>query len=141
MKFYEIHETVHSIYMVVEYLSGGELIKNISKRVQYNELYLKKIMLNIVKALKYLHSKGIMHRDLKPENLMIKSKKQRLNVKIIDFGLSTKINVKEYLFRRCGTPGFVAPEIITLKKDEFYNEKCDIFSAGVIFYILYSPFI
>jgi serine/threonine protein kinase len=102
--------------MVVEYLSGGELIKNISKKVQYNELYLKKIMMFIIKALKYMHSKGIMHRDLKPENLMIKSKKQRLNVKLIDFGLSTKIKLKEFLFRRCGTPGFVAPEIITLKE-------------------------
>jgi len=61
--------------MVVEYLSGGELIKNISKRLQYNELYLKKLMINVMKAVRYMHSKGIMHRDLKPENLMIKSKK------------------------------------------------------------------
>lgn len=93
MRFYEIHETVHSIYMVVEYLTGGELIKNMSKKIKYNELYLKKVIRCITIGLKYMHEKGIMHRDLKPENLMIKSKKERLNVKIIDFGLATKIKV------------------------------------------------
>ena len=58
------------------------------------------------------------------------------SVRIIDFGLATFTNVDEYLYRRCGTPGFIAPEVIKLKAGEKYNEKCDIFSAGVIFYIL-----
>lgn len=91
-----------------------------------------------------MHERNIMHRDLKPDNLMIKSKKERCNVKLIDFGLASYTNSKNQLFRRCGTPGFVAPEIISLEQNEkFYNEKCDIFSLGVIFYILlrgYSPF-
>lgn len=136
MRFYEIHETVHSIYMVVEYLTGGELIKNMSKKIKYNELYLKKVIRSISIGIAYMHERGIMHRDLKPENLMIKSKKERLNVKIIDFGLATKVDVDSYIYRRCGTPGFVAPEIITLKEGKFYDEKCDIFSIGVIFFIL-----
>jgi calcium/calmodulin-dependent protein kinase I len=64
-------------------------------------------------------------------------------VKIIDFGLGTFVDVKEYLFKRCGTPGFVAPEVILYGKHQKYDVKADIFSAGVIFYILLkgsSPF-
>ncbi len=136
MKFYEIHETLHSIYMVVEYLSGGELIKKLSQKRKYNEKYVKKIIWNIISGLNYMHERNIMHRDLKPENLILKTKKNKQDVKLIDFGLADYINNKASLFRRCGTPGFVAPEIISLKPEETYNEKCDIFSSGVIFYIL-----
>lgn len=70
---------------------------------------------------------------------MLKSKKKDLDVRIVDFGLATYITLKknQMLFTRCGTPGFVAPEIINYEKSfPIYNEKCDIFSAGVIFYIL-----
>ncbi len=136
MKFYEIHETLHSIYMVVEYLSGGELIKKLSQKKRYNENSVKKIIWNIMSGLKYMHERNIMHRDLKPENLILKTKKNKQDVKLIDFGLADYITNREPLFRRCGTPGFVAPEIISLKSGEMYNEKCDIFSSGVIFYIL-----
>ena len=87
-------------------------------------------------GLNYMHQRNIMHRDLKPENLILKTKKNKQDVKLIDFGLADYINNKEQLFRRCGTPGFVAPEIISLKQGETYNEKCDIFSSGVIFHIL-----
>ena len=77
-----------------------------------------------------------MHRDLKPQNILLKNKKKIYDIKIIDFGLSTIVNTENRLYKRCGTPGFVAPEIITDEKVINYNEKCDIFSAGVIFYIL-----
>ena len=69
-------------------------------------------MFNFLMGLAHCHSKGIMHRDLKPENLMLKSKKRIHKVKIIDFGLGSFVKVQEYLFKRCGTPGFVAPEVI-----------------------------
>ncbi len=143
MTFYEIHETVHSVYMVIEYLPGGELLKVISKKYKIKKRTIKKIMKNFLIGLAHVHSKGIMHRDLKPENLMLKSKKKIYNVKIIDFGLGTFVNVKEFLFKRCGTPGFVAPEVILHGKTQKYGPKADIFSAGVIFYILLkgsSPF-
>ena len=58
------------------------------------------------------------------------------SMKIVDFGLATKINVDEFVFKRCGTPGYVAPEILLFGKNKKYNEKCDIFSLGVIFYYL-----
>ena len=100
-------------------------------------------MKNFLVGLAHVHSKGIIHRDLKPENLMLKSKRKIHSVKIIDFGLGTFVNVKEFLFKRCGTPGFVAPEVILYGKTQKYDNKADIFSAGIIFYILLkgsSPF-
>ncbi len=110
-KFYEIHETVHSVYIVVEYLSGGELLDKLSSSKRIKQKYVRNILRNVLLGLAHMHSKGVMHRDLKPENLMLKGKKIS-DVRIIDFGLSTFIDAEEYLYKRCGTPGFVAPEVI-----------------------------
>lgn len=91
-----------------------------------------------------------MHRDLKPENMILKEKVQKgkleqCNLKVVDFGLATRYDAKEYLFKRCGTPGFVAPEVINAPSNEniHYDAKCDVFSAGIIFFLLLtgkSPF-
>ena len=78
-----------------------------------------------------------MHRDLKPENIMLANKKKIHKIRIIDFGLGTFIDQETYLYKRCGTPGYVAPEVIMKGNQQEYDERCDIFSAGVIFYILY----
>lgn len=91
--------------------------------------------------------KKIMHRDLKPDNMILKYKDKLENctLKLVDFGLATVYDIPEYLFKRCGTPGFVAPEVINApsKANIHYTPQCDVFSAGVIFYILLterSPF-
>lgn len=101
----------------------------------------------IVEALAYMNDKNIMHRDLKPDNMILKYKDKLENctLKLVDFGLATVYDIPEYLFKRCGTPGFVAPEVINApsKTNIHYTPKCDVFSAGVIFYILLtekSPF-
>ncbi len=136
MNIYEIHETNHSVYMVVDYLPGGELLKVLSHKDKLKEGVIRKIMKTLLTGLKKIHSAGIMHRDLKPENLMLQNKRKYHSVRIIDFGLATEIIRDDYLYKRCGTPGFVAPEIIAHGNDMNYDERCDIFSAGVIFYIL-----
>jgi serine/threonine protein kinase len=141
MNFYEIHETVGSIYLIVEYLSGSDLLSRVKKGKHLTEKRVKNVMKCFIKDLVFVHSKNVMHRDIKPENLMFRYKEDdqehnRDDLVLIDFGLASLTTVKEYLYRRCGTPGFVAPEIITNKKGELYNCKCDIFSAGIIFYIL-----
>jgi serine/threonine protein kinase len=80
-----------------------------------------------------------MHRDLKPENIMFKTAKNIKTLKIVDFGLATSTMVDEYSFPKCGTPGYVAPEIANLKDSKLkYDKVCDIFSAGCIFYKLYA---
>lgn len=88
-----------------------------------------------------------MHRDLKPENMILKNENEITDnvLKIVDFGLATYCDLPEYLFKRCGTPGYVAPEIInsSSKENVKFCPKVDIFSAGIIFYILIvgrSPF-
>ena len=76
-----------------------------------------------------------MHRDLKPENIMFKDNYSSL--KIVDFGLATSTLISQYPFPKCGTPGYVAPEVARLKEDKIkYDKVCDIFSAGCIFYKL-----
>lgn len=147
MKLEEVHESKNSIYLILELLQGGELLNHISTR---QSLTLKDywwVMKCILEALAYMDSKKIMHRDLKPDNMILKyqDKLENAVLKIVDFGLATVFDIPEYLFKRCGTPGFVAPEVINApsKINIHYTPKCDVFSAGIILYILItdkSPF-
>lgn len=84
-----------------------------------------------------MHELEIIHRDLKPDNLVFEKKDQLESLKICDFGLATFKNVPKYIYPKCGTPGYVAPEVLNLT-NEFhrYDEVCDIFSVGCIFYKL-----
>lgn len=94
-------------------------------------------MTSILEALHYMHQKNIMHRDLKPENILFTEKNDISSLRIADFGLAAISDQFPYLYPKCGTPGFVAPEIANLiDKSTQYNSKCDVFSAGVIFHIL-----
>jgi serine/threonine protein kinase len=133
IKLYEVYESDNYIYLVVELLHGGELFERIVKKGQYGERDACVLMKKLLSSLNYMHAKGIMHRDIKPENLILKDPDNDGDVKIADFGLATYVNATEYLFKRCGTPGYVAPEILA---DEKYDHKVDVFSAGVILYIL-----
>lgn len=137
LNFYEIHETLNSLYVILELLTGEELFKTILAKgfFSYNEI--KMLIMNLLLGLKHCHEMNIMHRDLKPENIILKSPDNVYDIKIVDFGLASFINLNEYLYARCGTPGYVAPEIINYAGKKMYDTKCDIFSAGVIFYILY----
>lgn len=80
---------------------------------------------------------NLMHRDLKPDNIMFKEEDTIESLKIVDFGLATSTLLDQYPFPKCGTPGYVAPEVARLK-DDFtkYDKICDIFSVGCIFYKL-----
>lgn len=94
-------------------------------------------MTGLLKGLACLEHSRIMHRDLKPENIMFRNNGYpQLQPVIVDFGLATKCDQTPYLFYRCGTPGFVAPEIVKLTQNSKYEPSCDIFSLGCIFHIL-----
>ena len=120
--------------MLLPYLEGGELFEKIKSKGLYRESDARPVMRNFISALEYLHSKRIVHRDLKPENLILASKDNIWDLKIADFGLATVLkDENEKLTLRCGSPGYVAPELL---QEKGYNCQADIFSAGVIFYII-----
>lgn len=131
----EIYESHKYIHLVLEHLDGGELFERIKQREVYQESTAIKVMRNIMKALEEIHHNKIVHRDLKPENLILASKDNDYEIKIADFGLASFIREGEPLTLGCGSPGYVAPEMYLGKE---YDEKVDIFSAGVILYILLS---
>jgi len=134
-----IYETISSVYLVLEYVSGGELFDSIVSRRYYSEQDAAKVVLQLLEAVSYLHSKQIVHRDLKPENLLYSNTSSEAVLKVADFGLS-KIDSGNTLRTICGTPGYVAPEILL---GQSYNQAVDIWAIGVITYILlcgYEPF-
>jgi serine/threonine protein kinase len=119
----------------LELLEGGELFERIKNKGLYNEKDAVNVMRKILEALAYIHSIGIIHRDLKPENLILKNKDDDYEVKIADFGLASFIKPGEKLHLPCGSPGYVGPEVLN-EKGEGYDTQADVFSIGVILYVL-----
>lgn len=99
--------------MVLEHLKGGELYKYLKKCNTLNEETTAKIIYKLIKAVHHIHDNGIFHRDIKPENIILKKKGNVLELCIADFGLADYYNPNgKYMFTRCGTPGYVAPEVL-----------------------------
>ena len=102
--------------------------------------YTKFIILQLLKGLAHMHSRNIVHRDLKPQNILMKEKGSFALV-IADFGLATCIQDEEYIHTRCGTPGYISPEIMQAQPNQkLLNTSSDIFSLGAIFYHLLTSF-
>ena len=121
----------------MEMYTGGDLVTLIRKNnAVFSQDEIKSYMYDLLKGLKALDEMEIMHRDIKPENIMIRQVGDIKEMVIGDFGLASKTNLPKYLLERCGTPGYVAPEIANFKTGERLSSKCDIFSLGVIFHIL-----
>lgn len=137
VKLYEMFETSKKLYMVLELLTGGELFDRIVSKGSYSEKEASLVIRDISSALKYLHAGGIVHRDLKPENLLYLSNSAESLIKITDFGLAKYRNTAETMTTACGTPGYVAPEVL---KNEPYDKAVDMWSLGVILYILLCGF-
>jgi calcium-dependent protein kinase len=137
VKLFEIYEDQIFIYLVMEECKGGELFDILARRAKtrsfYNEREAAKIFKQIMSAIFYLHNQGVCHRDLKPENILFFDNKDDYYVKLIDFGLSKLFSTKNnHMNSIVGTIYYMSPEIIS----GTYNEKCDVWSAGVILYIL-----
>ena len=104
-----VFESDNSIYMILELLPGRHLLDRFHENKGiFSSDEVKELMVGILEGLAALHSRRIMHRDLKPENIMLRSATSMAPV-IADFGLATNVDISQYLFFRCGTPGYVAP--------------------------------
>uniref|UniRef100_A0A673XUU2 non-specific serine/threonine protein kinase n=1 Tax=Salmo trutta TaxID=8032 RepID=A0A673XUU2_SALTR len=132
-------DTYSELYLVMELVKGGDLFDSITSSNKYTERDASGMIYNLASAIKYLHSLNIVHRDIKPENLLVYEHPDgSKSLKLGDFGLASLVDGLLYLV--CGTPTYVAPEIIA---ETGYGLKVDIWAAGVITYILlcgYPPF-
>ncbi|CAL8381717.1 unnamed protein product [Boreogadus saida] len=136
----DIYESTSHLYLVMQLVSGGELFDRIVEKGFYTERDASQLIHQILDAVKYLHDMGIVHRDLKPENLLYYSMDEDSKIMISDFGLSKIEGSGSVMSTACGTPGYVAPEVLAQKP---YSKAVDCWSIGVISYILlcgYPPF-
>ncbi|ESO87773.1 hypothetical protein LOTGIDRAFT_166364 [Lottia gigantea] len=133
------YDEVHT-YIVTELLRGGELLSRIKKKKNFSETEASDIMCQLVKAVEFMHSKGVVHRDLKPENLIFEDDSDKAEIKIIDFGFARLNPENQMLNTPCFTLPYAAPEVLrqATNKDHGYDESCDLWSLGVILYTMLS---
>lgn len=148
VKLYEVFKDAKRVYLVMELCTGGELFDRIVEEAEkhnnegaFDERGAATYMQQILGAMHYLHSHHYVHRDIKPENFLLQNKTPEAEIKVIDFGLAKAFEpgAGQVMRTKAGTPYYVAPQVL----QGSYDEKCDIWSCGVIAYILlcgYPPF-
>ena len=146
VRLHSFFEEIACFYLVMEEMRGGELFDRIITKETYNEGEARDVCKSLLEGVGFMHSRKVAHRDLKPENLLLANLEHHTDFKIADFGFSKDCSCKDgtgYISpmrTRCGTPGYVAPEILL---NQPYTMAVDLWSVGVILYILlggYPPF-
>eukprot|EP00397_Hematodinium_sp_SG-2012_P014941 GEMP01015207.1.p1 GENE.GEMP01015207.1~~GEMP01015207.1.p1 ORF type:complete len:451 (+),score=79.20 GEMP01015207.1:22-1353(+) len=144
VRYFEYKEEGDLKYVVTEFLEGGDLLQRLLDIGKYTENGTKRIFFQLLTGLKYLHDMRVVHRDLKPENVLLSDKSDNAMAKIADFGLARilpQASNGTALFKTfCGTPHYFAPELIQSQQGQCkgYGKEVDLWSAGVILYILLS---
>ena len=140
LKLHEVHETKNSVYLVFDLYAGGELAKIVDgNKRPLKEQEIVSIAEALLLGINYLASKDMVHRDIKPNNIILKRNLdiRTEDVVLVDFGLSAKAFQSDLLYKRCGTPGYIAPEIIGAKNVDngfTLDPKSDVYSVGLILY-------
>ncbi|XP_071987687.1 phosphorylase b kinase gamma catalytic chain, liver/testis isoform [Engystomops pustulosus] len=130
------YESSTFIFLVFDLMKRGELFDYLTEKVTLSEKETRCIMRSLLEAVSYLHANNIVHRDLKPENILMDD---CLNIKLSDFGFSCVLKPQEKLRELCGTPGYLAPEILKCSMDEThpgYGKEVDLWACGVIMFTL-----
>lgn len=131
-------------YLIMEEMTGGDLLDKITEKKFYPEPECRRLARRLFEAIYYCHKKRIVHRDIKPENILLENKIDDTKIKLADFGCAKELKEDTVLVTMCGTPQYVAPEIYEhLHYGCGYDEKCDLWSAAVVVYLLlagYVPF-
>jgi len=133
----ETFDTKHHLYMVLELLRGEELFTSIEHKKYYSEREAANVIRQVARACQYMHKRGVIHRDFKPENLVFLDV-ENSQICVTDFGLAKFVNLEGGALKKAaGTPGYVAPEILHRRE---YDSQVDLWSIGVILYILLCGF-
>jgi calcium-dependent protein kinase len=136
VRLYEIYEDTVYLYLIMEECVGGDFFDRLSSKSKTQSMYTEKeaaeIFKLIMSSINYCHSHGVCHRDIKPENILFSSIDDDKTVKLIDFGLSKIFNPHEAMASIVGTVFYMAPEVLKGS----YNEKCDVWSAGVLLVLM-----
>ncbi|KAL5111199.1 Calcium/calmodulin-dependent protein kinase type 1 [Taenia crassiceps] len=144
VRLIDAFEDDDSYYLIMELVTGGELFDRIVDRGSFTEKDASDLIRQVLLATEYMHSREVVHRDLKPENLLFYSPLPTSKIMISDFGLSRIDGSEGSLSTACGTPGYVAPEVLSAQAEKKgYGKEVDCWAIGVITYILlcgYPPF-
>ncbi|KAI1083242.1 checkpoint kinase 2-like protein [Whalleya microplaca] len=128
----------NAVYMVLELAPEGELFNHIVMKQKLTEDETRKLFIQLFQGMKYLHDRNIVHRDIKPENILLVDKEA--HVKLADFGLAKIIGEESFTTTLCGTPSYVAPEILAEGRHRKYTKAVDVWSLGVVLYICLCGF-
>ncbi|KAJ9523149.1 hypothetical protein QJQ45_023967 [Haematococcus lacustris] len=144
IRLFDVYITPRKVYIVTELVTGGELLDRVTEKGNYSERDAAQLIRQILRGVSYLHAQGIVHRDLKLENMIMSDERDDADVKIADFGLSKFFSPETVLSTMCGSPQYVAPEVLGVGDGlKEYSPAVDMWSVGVILFILlsgYSPF-
>jgi len=132
IRYFDVYEDVHFLYVVMELCKGGEVFAKILELKRFSERNAATIGKQMLQAMDYMHKLMICHRDIKAENFMLAAPHLQAPVKMIDFGMATKFVQEEVLTELCGSPHYLAPELIGQK----YNHLADVWAFGVLMYLL-----
>eukprot|EP00667_Euglena_gracilis_P006181 EG_transcript_6237 len=148
VQVFECIEGRSHLYIVMELLAGGELFDQICRLTRYTEALAAKLIRNLLSATRYMHQSGVVHRDIKPENIMLSRRPSTdddtdwlTDIRLVDFGFAARCAPGEEVLRDvCGTPEYVAPEVISTWRGQriAYGQSCDLWAVGAVAYVLLS---
>ncbi|XP_076010313.1 serine/threonine-protein kinase Chk2 isoform X2 [Genypterus blacodes] len=143
IKTKDFYQTEDSYYIILELMEGGELFQKVKTQKQLDESVAKLYFYQMLRAVEYLHSNGIIHRDLKPENVLLASQEDICLIKVTDFNQSRILEEAALMRTLCGTPSYLAPEVLTRATTTGYGIAVDAWSLGVLLFVClggYPPF-